>query len=303
MALGIDRTALVWSNFTTTFVLEDTRMTLMHAGGNTANIMAALQSLSNAILELQWTGLNLPVTPLANPGTGYQTVKWQVKILWEAGSLATGFGIYGLTIPGPQTPFLSNDLASWAFAAPNPNADLDIAVHTKGMNQQGFVPTPTEVGHGLVFHHCPDVFQFPETLATWIRTVLWEDREGNTTLTHIQQSDTLLDILDVCKTKSNCFARETFVGNPVAVVLPSPPISGYLSVWDNAEVRYGCADGSTLVMNIPAPIASVFDSTKEVVDQVGVSALSTAVVGFARSRTGSVATKYIGGRRNFIRRY
>lgn len=302
MAIGLSRTAMIWSNVNS-FRPDDTRLTLLFPGDNYAAILTQLQNLSTSQLVRVWSGVTFVPPAVALAGAGYQSVKWQAIINWQTGSIASTFGSYQLELPAPQQNFLQGDLHVWDVPPFSPNASLDNQVILHGQDDANRSVSGTAIGQGAVFHRTSSNFSYLNIAANFCQSVIWRDRLGQTVMLHMLQTDRSPDILTELQNRSNAFAVESFIGPPINPP-PSPGALGnFVSVFDQAELRFRCFDGTQAKVVVPAPERALFDASQERVDSGVATPLISELIGHARGLSGSLFLDYLGGKRSMDNRY
>lgn len=78
---------------------------------------------------------------------------------------------------------------------------------------------------------------------------------------------------------------------------PAPSASQFQRVSDAAGLTFQDASGNLVVLQLPAPVSSIFMADTVTVNPAAIAAIIAAVVGTVVTASGSLVTAYVGGTR------
>ncbi len=141
------------------------------------------------------------------------------------------------------------------------------------------------------------------------RSTIWFDAQGRTRQTILRGIDSLIGgaTIQLCQDDiaalSNADWMRYWQGTENDQT-PAPPGATYVAVGDYAELLFTAADGTSLYLTIPAPLASLFLADGETVDITQITSLISNVTGCLITASGAHPTTFVGGiRRSKLKEY
>lgn len=129
------------------------------------------------------------------------------------------------------------------------------------------------------------------------RSVIWIDINGLTRGTLLTGTVTLAPVQSALALKSAAVVVQDWEGTFVINPSPTPLNVAFNSVEDAAILIYATVTTAQIRVTLPAPLASIFFSDGETVDEAQVAAITAAVVGTVTNSQGDVATAFVAGYR------
>lgn len=125
----------------------------------------------------------------------------------------------------------------------------------------------------------------------------WIDTNGFTRLTLVNSAAGAAGVLAALLAQSNADILNSLDTTLAVNASPSPVAAQFQVVSDAAALTFQDAAGSLVVIQLPAPVSSIFLADTVTVNSAAIAAIKAAVIGTVVTAAGGVVTAYVGGSR------